>query len=195
MAFALYNAARLRSIHKDRTLKTLTHVVDGIPVPLSRTIRPLPDLEADQDQAFRPASRDHVGDQIGPHVVDDVRGQNRTVECRTAPSFRRLVRYLHPLGPRPVGELLLDLAVGDPQLLGRLERYRGLDRASAWAELAVGWRTARRTSTRGWRAAAPSLPPKLIVQREICQAEVVETPRQRHLAWAVPSAAPKEVLR
>ena len=47
------------------------------------------------------------------------------------PKFQRLVEHLHALGPRPVGEFLLELSAGDPDMeitiQANLERYARLD--------------------------------------------------------------------
>ena len=49
----------------------------------------------------------------------------------TDPRFQRLVEHLHALGPRPIGEFLLELAAGDPDMeitiQANLERYARLD--------------------------------------------------------------------
>jgi hypothetical protein len=48
--------------------------------------------------------------------------------------FRRLVRHLHRLGPRPVGELLLEFADAygiEGDILARLEKLAELDPAAA----------------------------------------------------------------
>ena len=46
---------------------------------------------------------------------------------RDLPRFRRLVRHLHGLGPRPVGELLLEVADDRDLLLERLEHLAQFD--------------------------------------------------------------------
>jgi len=47
------------------------------------------------------------------------------------PKFQRLVEHLQALGPRPVGEFLLELSAGDPDMeitiRANLERYGRLD--------------------------------------------------------------------
>ena len=47
--------------------------------------------------------------------------------------FRRLVRHLHRLGPRPVGELLLEVAADQDELLRRLEDL------ARWDPAVVAW--------------------------------------------------------
>lgn len=53
--------------------------------------------------------------------------------------FRRLVRQLHNLGLRPIGELLLDVAGECPRLMARLERYAELDRSLVATSGAADW--------------------------------------------------------
>ena len=45
------------------------------------------------------------------------------LDPRDALRFRRLVRHLHRLGPRPTGELLLEVSDDRDRLLERLEDY------------------------------------------------------------------------
>lgn len=53
------------------------------------------------------------------------------------PKFQRLVEHLHALGPRPIGEFLLELSAGDPDMVAavqvNLERYHRLDTATVRA--------------------------------------------------------------
>jgi hypothetical protein len=55
------------------------------------------------------------------------------------PAFRRLVRRAWRLGPRPIGELLLEIAPDHRVLIRRLERYAGLDPALVEAANARDW--------------------------------------------------------
>jgi hypothetical protein len=52
-----------------------------------------------------------------------------SIALRRDPRFHRLTEHLHRLGPRPVGELLLEVAAGR-DLIDALERYAVLDPAS-----------------------------------------------------------------
>ena len=53
------------------------------------------------------------------------------------PRFQRLVEHLHDLGPRPVGEFLLELVANDPDMGAavqvNLERYHRLNTATVRA--------------------------------------------------------------
>ena len=53
--------------------------------------------------------------------------------------FRRLVRRVWRLGPRPFGELLLELAPDQETLTHALERYAGLNPALVEAADARDW--------------------------------------------------------
>ena len=71
-----------------------------------------------------PPNWKRLGD-VADQVVRDVAAARL---ARQDPRFHRLVECLHQLGPRAVGELLLE--VGEPDdLLLCLERYADLDQA------------------------------------------------------------------
>ena len=53
--------------------------------------------------------------------------------------FRGLVRKLHCRGPRPMGELLLEVAGDHARLIARLERYAAIDEAVGAAFAADDW--------------------------------------------------------
>jgi len=60
----------------------------------------------------------------------------RASDC---PRFRHLVGRVWRLGPRPFGELLLEVARDHDTLIRRLERYAGLDRALVEAAGGRDW--------------------------------------------------------
>jgi hypothetical protein len=61
---------------------------------------------------------------------------------RADPRFRRMVDHLHQLGPRPVGELLIEIAHKhgiEDDTLDLLEKFAGLDPATVAALEARDW--------------------------------------------------------
>ena len=61
-------------------------------------------------------------------------GQNTetdaTAQALTEPHFERMVEHLHRLGPRPVGELLIEIAIATGQsslVMDRLQAYARLN--------------------------------------------------------------------
>jgi hypothetical protein len=61
---------------------------------------------------------------------------------RADPRFRRLVDHLHRLGPRPTGELLIQLAAAhqiEGEILARLERFGEVDPVTLTAIEARDW--------------------------------------------------------
>jgi hypothetical protein len=60
----------------------------------------------------------------------------RASDC---PRFRRLVHHLHGLGPRAVGEAMLELAPNDGAAVAVLERYARVDRRLVEAADAAAW--------------------------------------------------------
>lgn len=51
----------------------------------------------------------------------------RVAPLRQCPRFLHLVNKLHALGPRPVGEILLQVAADEEALVASLERLAELD--------------------------------------------------------------------
>ena len=60
-------------------------------------------------------------------------------KLRADPRFRRQVSHLHALGPRPVGELLIEVAGDERRLSEALDRYAGLGPALVMALDAREW--------------------------------------------------------
>jgi hypothetical protein len=70
---------------------------------------------------------------------------------RTNPRMQRIVEHVHRCGPRPVGEMLIELleeAGADPAVLDRLEN-RGWDRLDPETVRQVGGRDFPRPPLRG----------------------------------------------
>jgi hypothetical protein len=78
------------------------------------------------------AARDVGGHRESAPTSSAPRRKNQAVQLRCSPRFRRLVDLLHQLGPRPTGELLIELATAhgiEGDILDRLERMARLDPA------------------------------------------------------------------
>jgi hypothetical protein len=58
---------------------------------------------------------------------------------RATAGFRALVRQAHALGPRPLGEILLELVPDEQKLVARLEQLASLDRELIVAIGAADW--------------------------------------------------------
>ena len=73
-------------------------------------------------------------DNVTDGIVDHLR---RRRDPLADPRFQRLVRHLHALGPRPVGEFLIELVANDPDMVAavqvNLERYHHLNTATVRA--------------------------------------------------------------
>jgi hypothetical protein len=67
------------------------------------------------------------------------RGAGDGARASDCPAFRHLVHRLWRLGPRPTGELLLDVAPDHDTLIRRLERFAGLEPALVRAAGADDW--------------------------------------------------------
>jgi hypothetical protein len=67
------------------------------------------------------------------------RGTGSGARLSDCPTFRRLVRRAHGLGPRPLGELLLEAAPDHRVLIRRLERCADLDPAAVDAAGGRDW--------------------------------------------------------
>jgi hypothetical protein len=95
-----------------------------------------------------PPELDLEGSDFGPAT-----SSSKTFPPQASPRFRHLVRRLHALGPRPVGELLLELArahgIAD-DIARRLEVYAALDPTVVAALDGQDW---------------PSIPPLVVPKR------------------------------
>ena len=69
----------------------------------------------------------------------DTKAPTRTAQAVHALRYRRLVRHLHQLGARPVGEVLLEVASSEALLLARLEFYARFSPAQIAALGADDW--------------------------------------------------------
>jgi hypothetical protein len=67
------------------------------------------------------------------------RAANADARLRGCPAFRHAVHRVWRLGPRPVGELLLEVATDRGRLIRALERYAGIDPALVDAADARDW--------------------------------------------------------
>jgi hypothetical protein len=72
------------------------------------------------------------------------RGAGGGARLSDCPAFRHAVHRVWRLGPRPVAELMLELAPDQETLTHALERYAGLDPALVEAANARDWLTPRR---------------------------------------------------
>jgi hypothetical protein len=86
----------------------------------------------------RAPAADRLGDDRGTSCSPTWPLPQDAVRLRRRPGFHRLTERLHQLGPRPVGELLFEVAAGR-DLLEALEEYSRSDPAAVELLEARDW--------------------------------------------------------
>ena len=88
-----------------------------------------------EEVARRPWEANRAGEDAPTYSAASLRSKSLGSDLR----FRRLVGHLHSLGPRPLGEFLLEVAGDDPRLIEGLERFGTLDPDTVQALGARTW--------------------------------------------------------
>src|SRR4051794_18241658 len=88
-----------------------------------------------EDFGGRPATANPPDEDTGLHRPI----RRSPIDSRMELRFRRLVRLVHALGPRTLGELLLETSDDSHRLLRLLERYAGIDLSLIIALGAYDW--------------------------------------------------------